>query len=469
MSSLYEQWAAVHFTRPGFSRQIQEVLADHHCRIGEGELVIDHNGVVLYINESGREMLQLTTQPVVGRHIADIVDFRPVILEAIHKRRGYIDREFTVRSSRLGAVQFVKSAHVLFDEQDQVVGVVDTFRRVDETYRELRRADGTHSRYSFRDIVGEDPDFLEAAEIGRVSARCHANILLEGESGTGKEMFAHAIHNASDRAAGPFVIVDCASLPHSLIESELFGYESGSFTGALKDGHAGKFEQAHLGTIFLDEIGEMPLEMQSRLLRVLQDKTFTRIGGKHAVVSDARVIAATNKNLFQEVRAGRFREDLYYRLNVLGIRIPPLRRRKSDIPLLACHFLDRIARDLGRPVPIVYPGVREMLCRYDWPGNIRELQNMMERVMILSTENRITPENLPRSLMEVIGPCQECDSDKAAPAAGTLEQAECGEIRRALEDHEGNISRCARYLGISRNTLYRKIQKYRIFPAGAFS
>ncbi|TXT43794.1 MAG: sigma-54 specific transcriptional regulator [Spirochaetes bacterium] len=275
-------------------------------------------------------------------------------------------------------------------------------------------------------------------------------------------MFAHAIHQISVRANGPLIIVNCASLPRSLIESGLFGYESGSFTGARKEGFPGKFEQANGGTIFLDEIGEMPLDMQAKLLRVLQDHCITRIGGTKVINVDTRVIAATNKNLLEETKKSNFREDLYYRLNVLCVHTPSLRERLDDIPLLVSHFAMKNALHHGRAVPEIDREVLEAFRAYSWPGNVRELENVIERAIIISDTNRITMKQLPDYIFNCIQSSLDTSAHEAAcgEMAQDLESLEIREIRKALREVDGNISQCAKRLGISRNTLYRKMKQY---------
>jgi transcriptional regulator with PAS, ATPase and Fis domain len=283
------------------------------------------------------------------------------------------------------------------------------------------------------------------------AAKVASTVLLEGESGTGKEIIARAIHRESGRP-GAFVPVNCGAIPKELIESELFGYEEGAFTGAKRGGMKGKFELADQGTLFLDEIGEMPLEMQVRLLRVLDDKTITRVGGSKPQAVDVRVIAATNRNLKEEIRAGRFREDLYFRLNVVNITLPPLRARKTDIPLLANYFVRLFCKQFQREEVLIPEETMALLCRYDWPGNVRELRNVIESALIFTEGKILTPESLPAYLREHLPISRERKK-------GKLREYEEEIVWETLKMYEGNISRAARALGISRNTLYRKIGK----------
>jgi len=273
--------------------------------------------------------------------------------------------------------------------------------------------------------------------------------LIRGESGTGKELIARAVHNSGDRAARPFVAVSCAALAETLLESELFGHEKGSFTGAVAQ-KKGKFEMADGGTVFLDEIGDISPKLQADLLRVLQERCFYRVGGSEEVRVDVRVIAATNRDLRQAVQEGQFRDDLYYRLNVIEINLPPLRERLEDIPLLAAHFVERLAHELGKDVAEISAGALKMLLDYDWPGNVRELENALERAIVTARTRVLAEEDfgfLPR---------------KMEPVNGTLQELEREAIAAAIQRTKGNIKQAASALGIDRSTLYEKIKKYEI-------
>ncbi|WP_018086077.1 sigma-54-dependent Fis family transcriptional regulator [Desulfurispora thermophila] len=306
-------------------------------------------------------------------------------------------------------------------------------------------------------IIGKSPQMRAVIELAERAAACPTTVLLLGESGTGKEVLARAIHQASRRSSGPFIPVNCASMPAGLVQSELFGYSDGAFTGARRGGQPGKFELADGGTLFLDEIGDMPLEMQASLLRVLQEKTVTRVGGKKAIPVDVRVIAATNKDLHQEVRKGNFRQDLYYRINVMTIEIPPLREREGDLELLMAYYLNELTVMLGKKISHIDPAAREILLNYHWPGNVRELANVLEQAIIVADEDVIMVRHLPRyifSARHAVG--------SSISRISTLEQVEKSAIEEALARCKGNISRAAQELGIGRNTLYSKIKKYGI-------
>jgi transcriptional regulator with PAS, ATPase and Fis domain len=313
-------------------------------------------------------------------------------------------------------------------------------------------------RLSVEDIVGESASMTELKIRTRMAAASSSTVLLEGESGTGKELVAQAIHYSGQRSAGPFVAVNCAALPESLVESELFGYEEGSFTGAKKGGQAGKFEMANRGTLFLDEIGDMPLCAQMKMLRVIQERKVTRIGATVDREIDIRIIAATLKDLKQEVKEGRFRQDLYYRLNVLNLRIPPLRERLEDIPDLAQSLAIRIAARMKVDAKEFDEGLLDKLKFYSWPGNVRELENTIERAINLAGDDSI----LRAGYFELVAP--DAGMDVSEPAEGVplrpLNEVEEEMIRKAIAFHNGNINKAAISLGISRNTLYRKMKEY---------
>jgi len=299
------------------------------------------------------------------------------------------------------------------------------------------------------EIVGESPQMKKVLELVNSVAQTDATVIIRGESGTGKELIAQAIHAASSRRYFPIVPVNCGAIPESLLESELFGHERGAFTGAQYR-RKGKLEMANGGTLFLDEVGTISPKTQIDLLRVLETKEFTRVGGSQPVAVDFRVICATNQNLEQLVEAGKMREDFYYRINVFSIYLPPLRERRSDIPLLAQHFLEKYRMQMNRKVNSISPEAMDMMVRYDWPGNVRELANAIERAMVVGTETAIRPEDLPLHL-----------NSKTEGAAGdTLAEVEKAHVARVLERTGWNITHAADILKIDRVTLYNKIKKY---------
>jgi DNA-binding NtrC family response regulator len=314
-------------------------------------------------------------------------------------------------------------------------------------------------QYCVQDVISKNPRMHELLKLCDEVSSLRSTVLIQGESGTGKEMIARAIHNAGDRASKPFVAVSCAALAETLLESELFGYEKGAFTGASQQ-KAGKFEMADGGTIFLDEIGDISPKLQVDLLRVLQDRSFYRVGGGQEVRVDVRVIAATHVNLQEAVGEGKFRDDLFYRLNVIEIRLPPLRERREDVPLLAQHFLERLAHELGKDVREISEDALKLLMDHDWPGNVRELENAVERAMVTSRGKTLGPEDFAFL-------AQNGASTKAPrfPVGVSLQEMEKQLITVTLDRTEGNIKEAASVLGIDRSTLYEKIKKYEI-PRG---
>lgn len=325
----------------------------------------------------------------------------------------------------------------------------------------------SQASFTFRDIIGESASMRSTRDTAEIAAKHTPAVLITGESGTGKEMFAQAIHNNSPRANGPFVAINCGAIPKSLIESELFGYEAGAFTGAQKGGHLGKFELANNGTIFLDEIGDMPYEIQVALLRVLQTKEVVRIGGKVPIKIDVRVIAATNQDLEKRIADNTFRQDLYYRLNVLNIRLPALRERLDDILPLSDYFIQKYSRTFDKRVTSISQEALEVMMRYSWPGNVRELENIIERAVIVCKGMLIEPQDLPEQLY-TLEQKQELHAMTAPPPRNTQQepklpdvlQQEYRELTAALQASGGNLSEAAKQLGVSRPTVYRKLKKY---------
>jgi len=319
---------------------------------------------------------------------------------------------------------------------------------------ELKRI--ARSKYSFETIIGQSPKFLETIELAHKAALNDFNVLLLGDTGTGKEVFANAIHYASNRRNKPIIRINCAAIPHDLLEAELFGYEEGSFTGAKKGGKKGKFELAMGGTVFLDEIGDMPLNMQAKLLRVLQEKEVEKIGGDQPIPVNVRVIAATNQNLEERIKSKAFRLDLYYRLNVIQIKIPPLRERIGDIPLFLAYFLQEINERYGTGVEMS-PDVVNILNSYSWPGNIRELKNVVERAYSMVDGGNILNLHIPAN---IIGHNKMNDLDANHQTLDSLmEQIEREILLNAWKNNDYNCRATAKELGIHRSTLYKKFDK----------
>ncbi|MCK4910769.1 MAG: sigma 54-interacting transcriptional regulator, partial [Thermodesulfovibrionales bacterium] len=348
------------------------------------------------------------------------------------------------------------------------VGVIHDISEIKRLTNELTEARGLlrrlRARYTWDDITGESPAIRSAKEQALRAAETPATVLLRGESGNGKELFAHAIHNASERHDEQFVSVNCAAIAGSLLESELFGYEEGAFTGALKGGKRGFFEEAHGGTIFLDEIGELSLATQSKLLRVLQEKEIVRVGGTEPMTVDVRVIAATNADLETMIKEGAFREDLYYRLNVVPIFLIPLRDRREDIPQLATQMLFRLNADYHRLVERVSPGAMDALMKHHWPGNVRELQNVLGQAMLnmRPQDKVIEAAHIPLNMGAAAAASAIQTPDRVRKLKEVVAGSEADAIRAALRKTKGNRTEAAKLLGVSLRSLYYKIERYNI-------
>lgn len=367
-----------------------------------------------------------------------------------------------VQAMRLGAFDYLSKP---FDN-DELLLIIDRvlhMRRLDAELEDLRSE--LEARYGFNEIVGISPQMREIFRIMAKVAAVDATVLITGESGTGKELVARAIHRRSRRAEGAFLAVNCSAIPNELAEAEFFGHERGAFTGA-HESRAGKFELASGGTLFLDEVGDLSLEAQAKLLRVLQEHEVTRIGAKRTTRVDVRVIAATNKDLERAVRKNEFREDLYWRINVVTIKLPPLRERREDLPLLIDHLLDRFQRELKLSVKSISAEARTLLLNYDWPGNIRELENTLCRAMILCDGNRLMRADLPPRIRgelpaESLSSSSDLDKLKLSDAvAEATERLEKMLIISRLVQHKGNRTATAESLGISRKTLFNKMRQY---------
>lgn len=333
-------------------------------------------------------------------------------------------------------------------------------RQLSEEVKRLR--EDLTSRAAFPGIIGTSRGIQEVLRGLAKAAATDATVLILGESGTGKELVARNLHRHSRRASGPFVPVNCSAIPAGLVESEFFGHERGAFTDA-KELRVGRFEQAHKGTLFLDEVGDLPLEAQAKLLRVLEDREVTRVGGQKALSVDIRLVAATNKNLEDAVATERFREDLYWRLNVVNLHLPPLRERREDLPLLIDHFLDRVNLELGRHATGFSPEARSALVSYDWPGNVRELENALRRAVIFSDGLVVQVSDLPRRLNAVAVPPVNRPSEATALSdvvGRTVERIERTLIETTLKQYHGNRSATADALGINRKTLFNKLRLY---------
>lgn len=336
-----------------------------------------------------------------------------------------------------------------FDPNELGVLIEKIIRHQQQARENLYLKEQFKERTRFENMIGQSEPMQKVFDLICDVAPADTTVLISGETGTGKGLAAKAIHSHSRRCHGPYVVVNCGAIPEHLMETELFGHMKGAFTDA-KETKKGRLELAHGGTLFLDEIGEIGMRMQIDLLRVLEDRVFYRVGGTQPLEADFRVVAATNRSLEQAIQDGRFREDLYYRLNVVGLTLPPLRQRKQDIPLLADHFLHRYVQETHRPVDHISRGALDEMMVYDWPGNVRELENAIERAVVVGKARQILPEDLP-----IV-----CRATVAAARATTLEDVEKAHIRQILSDHQWNVARSARVLGIDRSTLYSKIKRY---------
>lgn len=390
-------------------------------------------------------------------------DFFHGIDEAIHfQTRGLIAAPMIQRSEIIGVVEVLNRADGRsFDDTDLELlrvfaDLAASGARNAQAHARLKKQNLAlrQSLLSDAEVIGRSKPVREMLDLANRVAPTHATVLLAGETGTGKEVLAKHIHRTSPRADQAFIAVNCAALPETLLESELFGHEKGSFTGATAQ-HIGRFELADHGTLFLDEIGDISASTQVKLLRLLQERTFTRVGGNQTLACDVRVIAATNRDLKTAIAEGKFRDDLFYRLNVFPITVPPVRERRADIPLLIEHFVRRAAAELALPIREVSPAARELLQTYDWPGNIRELANILERAVLLCDGPALLPSHLPP---EMTGSPQRRSSRRNVG----LRANERSMILQALKDHHGNQSAAARALDISRDNLRYRIKKYDI-------
>jgi two-component system response regulator AtoC len=379
---------------------------------------------------------------------------------------AYGSSDIAIKAMKKGAYDYLTKP---FDIEELKIKIKKAIDLKEITQNAIKTK--SNFKYTSDEIIGDSLPMQEVyKEIGRV-ADSDATVLIRGESGTGKELVAKALHNHSDKRGNPFVVVNCAAIPEALLESELFGHEKGSFTDAIAR-HIGKFEQAADGTIFLDEIGDMTLSLQSKLLRVLQDKTFTRVGGNESLTAKARIITATNRDLEDLVSSGRFREDLFYRLNIVTITLPPLKDRKEDIPLLSSYFVSKFSKKYGRDVKAVSPEVMDLFLNYDWPGNVRELENTIARGVIVTSSTMITVDNLPKEMLvnrndgnfnlKENGAAKKNLSGTIIPLPELIASVEKEAISKALLECSGNKTKAAKLLGISRKSLFNKLRQYNL-------
>jgi transcriptional regulator with PAS, ATPase and Fis domain len=427
-----------------------------------GILVVSHAGIIHHYNTAYAELRNITPDEMIGHPVAKL-DRRESIRTFLHT--GTIppakSTDFDLRRNQETFIPIQDSGQMLgcivlvTPASERLYGTASGSRR-----RALHKAGSTTpwtAQYTFADIIGNSLSLVRARELAAHAAGVDSPVLLRGESGTGKELFAHAIHQASPRHDCPFVPVDCSAISRELLEAELFGYAPGAFTGAMKEGKPGKFELADGGTVFLDEIGEMPLEMQAKLLRVLQERRIIRVGGVSPIAVDFRIVAATNRELDSMVAEKRFRHDLLYRLDVIRIEIPALRQRLGDIPLLLEYTWHQKSQELGI-VAALSPEALQVLTRYLWPGNIRELRNLVERLLVSVRKPVVEPHDLPLYVKQDL---MDAPSEASTFYLKTaVAEAERQTLAKALEHAQGNRNMAAELVGLSRASFYRKLKEH---------
>lgn len=435
----------------------------------DGLVMIDQNGEIIFISPSLLELFELNEKSVV---------FAPIYSVLPHLELTKVLKTGVADISDFMEVKGINYIihRIPVYQDDRIIGVIGKviFRQLHEVRERFRRLEGgkirdsqvhdrphhsESSRFTFEQIMTRDPQMEKLIRGCMKAAKGRSTILIRGESGTGKELFAHAIHSMSFRSEGPFITINCAAIPEHLLESEFFGYEEGAFTGAKQKGKIGKFDMAHGGTLFLDEVGDMSFQLQAKLLRVLQEREFYRVGGTERIQVDVRIIAATHRSLEEMVENGEFRADLFYRLNVISFEIPPLRKRKEDIILLSESFIRELNNLNGTSITGLDSIVQNVMMGYDWPGNVRELRNVLERAMVFAEHGKIRIEDLPEYLLKKAGydsRSYQYEEQGLTP----LEKAEQAAIYQALQEARGNKSKAAKILGISRSVLYDKLKKY---------
>lgn len=440
--------------------------------VNEAVTIVDQKGIVTHWNRAAEELYSIPEAEIIGKNISDF-GWNSLMIARVLEEGRQIQNAY--HEPQPGKHVLVNTIPVL--KGSQVIGAISTEQDVSKLVRlgnelftttsQLRSLEEEITRYAptddpFHRIKGNGPAISRAITIARRVAKTDATVLLTGESGVGKELFAHAIHRASSRSDHTFVAINCGAIPAALFESELFGYQGGAFTGANKHGKPGKIELAHKGTLFLDEIGELPLDMQVKLLRVLQERQFYRVGGTEPIQVDVRIVAATNRNLEERITEGEFRSDLFYRLNVVNVEVPSLRERVEDIPELVQLFTREFALQHGKPIPNFEPEVIVSLMNYSWPGNIRQLRNIIERLVILTDDEVIRRDHLPSTIQvpranletaSLVQPLFVRDDSKP-------EESEIQQIQKALQTTYGNKAAAAKLLGVSRGTLYNKMRKH---------
>ena len=423
--------------------------------ISDGVFTVDHNWRIMSFNRGAEEITGIPRSEAIGRHCWEV--FRSNMCEGdcalkrtMKEGKSLVSTSTYIINSKKRRIPITVSTALLKNEKDEILGGVETFR--DHSLEEELRKE-LDSRFRMEDIVSRSESMQQIFNILPAVAESDSTVLLEGETGTGKELLARAIHNSSNRKDKPFVAINCGALPDTLLESELFGYKSGAFTNAVKD-KPGYFAISDGGTILLDEIGETSSAFQVRLLRVLEEREFQPLGGIKKVKTNIRIIASTNKNLSEMVQKGEFRQDLFYRINIIRLKLPPLRNRKEDISLLIDHFISKMNRTRGKNITGVDHETLEILMKHDYPGNIRELENIIEHAFVLCTDGNILVHHLPAYLRPVI-----YEQNQNQTLQNSLQSAETSVILNALKSNHYSRKLAARELGMHKSTLFRKIKK----------
>lgn len=425
-----------------------------------GVIVTDMSGKIITANSIAYDFFGYSQDELNHMNIGKIIKDWDLIFNLIAKQADSFDEDVDVYSKK-NLQQLNLHGLIIKNQKNEDTNIILMFSEVKKQRKLANKIMKGQAIYTFDKIISQDENFLEIINFAKKVSNSRSNILILGESGTGKELFAQSIHNYSNRANESFVALNCAAIPRDLIESELFGYDEGAFSGAKKSGNPGKFEIADKGTIFLDEIGEMPYDLQTRLLRVIEEGTVSRIGSSKNKVVDVRVIAATNKDLKEAVESGTFRKDLYYRLNVLPIRLSNLNERKGDIKLLVEYFMEKISKKLNKKKLYISETDIEKLTMYDWPGNVRELENYIE--LIINAEKILDINNYNNNISPgKVEYHEETKEDMSETQFLSLKEAEREHILKVLNGNEYNITRTAKILGIGRNTLYRKLKELNI-------
>ena len=450
-------------------RDSLEMIEDILNYAYEGYVLVDPEGIIVKMNYE--KLMGIKEEDAIGKYVDDVIEntrMHVVVKSGIKELRDV--QRIQGHNMITNRIPIIKEGEViggvgtvLFKDVSEVKELahqlLDLQSKINKYKGEIERIEGV--KYSFDHILTNNPKMNYLKKMGKLASGTNSTVLITGESGTGKELFAQSIHKASYRKEGGFIPINCAAIPRELLESELFGYDGGAFTGARKEGKPGKFEIASGGTIFLDEIGAMPIDMQAKLLRVLEAKEFERVGGNKKIRLDVRILAATNENIEEEIKMGRFREDLYYRLNVISIEIPPLRERLEDIEILSNEILDHLLSEMKIGEKQLTKEALNVLKSYNWPGNVRELRNIIERAINLSSSKYIKPEHLPERLTNIIKD-EDLNIEDIPVLLDVVAEAEIGAIRRALIATKGNKSLAAKKLGIHRTILYKKLEKYNI-------